>query len=79
MIKKTVSINSINKVKEFVNITSKTNLDVDLSTGRYVIDAKSIMGVFSLDLSKNISLCIHADECDEANEYLNAISKFIVE
>ena len=57
-----ISLNSIDKVKSFVNDISKFNNDFDLVSGRYVIDAKSIMGIFSLDLSKPIDLSIHAEE-----------------
>ena len=57
-----VSLNSIDKVKSFVNILTKYDDDFDLVSGRYIIDAKSIMGIFSLDLSKPISLNIHATE-----------------
>ena len=63
VIMKTVSIslNSIDKVKAFVNDISKYDFDFDLVSGRYVIDAKSIMGIFSLDLSKPINLNVHAE------------------
>ena len=57
-----ISLNSIDKVKSFVNDISKFDCDFDLISGRYVIDAKSIMGIFSLDLSKPIELSIHAEE-----------------
>jgi phosphotransferase system HPr-like phosphotransfer protein len=56
-----ISLNSIDKVKAFVNEISKFDCDFDLVSGRYVIDAKSIMGIFSLDLSKPINLNIHAE------------------
>lgn len=56
-----ISLNSIDKVKAFVNEISKFDCDFDLLSGRYVIDAKSIMGIFSLDLSKPINLNIHAE------------------
>lgn len=56
-----ILLNSINDVKEFVNIVSKYEFDIDLTSGRYVVDAKSIMGIFSLDLSKPIDLNIHAE------------------
>ena len=56
-----ISLNSIDKVKAFVNEISKFVCDFDLVSGRYVIDAKSIMGIFSLDLSKPINLNIHAE------------------
>ncbi len=71
---KTVSItlNSIDKVKNFVNDITKFDSDFDLVSGRYVIDAKSIMGIFSLDLSKPITLNIHNDaEIDTILEILN--------
>lgn len=65
-----VSLNSIDKVKTFVNDINRFDFDVsDLVSGRYVIDAKSIMGIFSLDLSKPIDLNIHADG-DKLNEVL---------
>ena len=56
-----ICLNSIDKVKSFVNDISKFDCDFDLVSGRYVIDAKSIMGIFSLDLSKPINLNIHAE------------------
>ena len=56
-----ISLNSIDKVKAFVNEISKFDCDFDLVSGRYVIDAKSIMGIFSLDLSKPINLNIHTE------------------
>ena len=57
-----ISLNSIDKVKSFVNEITKFDYDFDLVSGRYVIDAKSIMGIFSLDLSKPIDLNIHATD-----------------
>ena len=75
---KTVTINlgSIDKVKSFVNDFTKFDSDFDLVSGRYVIDAKSIMGIFSLDLSKPINLNIHGDE-DNA-EIMEVIKKYEV-
>ena len=58
-----ISLNSIDKVKSFVNDITKFDYDFrSCISGRYVIDAKSIMGIFSLDLSKPIDLNIHADD-----------------
>ena len=67
-----ISLNTIEKVKTFVNDISKFNFDFDLVSGRYTIDAKSIMGIFSLDLTKDITLNILADDedCDKAIELL---------
>ncbi len=57
-----ISLNSIDKVKSFVNTVSQFDDDFDLVSGRYVIDAKSIMGIFSLDLAQPIDLTIHGDD-----------------
>lgn len=72
-----ICLNSIDKVKAFVNDISKFETDFDLVSGRYVIDAKSIMGIFSLDLSKNIDLNIHAE--DNVDSILEALKPYIVE
>ena len=72
-----ISLNSIDKVKSFVNDITKFNNDFDLVSGRYVIDAKSIMGIFSLDLSKPIELTIH--ESDEIDEILKALQPYVVD
>ena len=71
-----ISLNSIDKVKSFVNDISRFDYDFDLVSGRYVIDAKSIMGIFSLDLSKPIELNIHADE--GADAVLETLKPYIV-
>ena len=71
-----ISLNSIDKVKSFVNDISRFDYDFDLVSGRYVIDAKSIMGIFSLDLSKPIERNIHAEE--GADEVLNTLKPYIV-
>ncbi len=60
-----IVLSSINDVKNFVNIVNKYDFDVDLTSGRYVVDAKSIMGIFSLDLSKPIKVEVHATDADE--------------
>ncbi|MDF2593822.1 MAG: HPr family phosphocarrier protein [Clostridia bacterium] len=68
-----ISLNSIEKVKQFVNLINIYDGDFDLSSGRYIIDAKSIMGIFSLDLSKTLRLDIYNDSyADEIIEKLNA-------
>ena len=72
-----ISLNSIDKVNSFVNSITQFDFDFDLISGRYVIDAKSIMGIFSLDLSKPIELAIHS----EANleEIMEVIKPYLVE
>ena len=77
MTKVQISLNSIDKIKTFVNIVTRYDCDFDLVSGRYVIDAKSIMGIFSLDLSKPIELIIHCDE-DEAANILEDLRLYII-
>ncbi len=72
----TIMLNTINDVKQFVNTVAKYDFEVDLVSGRYAIDAKSIMGIFSLDLSKPIKLETHTDECDA---FFEEIKNFIVD
>ncbi len=60
-----VALNTITDVKKFVNMVSMYDCDIDLVTERYIVDAKSIMGIFSLDLSKPMTLRIHSDECED--------------
>ncbi len=71
----TVALKAIDDVKNFVNTVLLFDFDIDLVSGRYAIDAKSIMGIFSLDLSKPIELRAHTDD---AEELFAAIDKFIV-
>ncbi len=71
-----ISLNSIDKVKSFVNDITRFDCDFDLVSGRYVIDAKSIMGIFSLDLSKPIDLHIHSE--NGAEDVLKALEPYLV-
>lgn len=73
-----ISLNSIDKVKNFVNAISKFDFDFDLVSGRYVIDAKSIMGIFSLDLSKPIDLNIHT-EGSELASVMEVLKPYLIE
>lgn len=69
-----ISLDSIDKVKAFVNTINRFNFDFDLVSGRYVIDAKSIMGIFSLDLSKPIEVIV--DNEDAADALFEKLDKF---
>ncbi len=71
-----VNINSIDKVKTFVNTVTAFDAEFDLISGRFVIDAKSIMGIFSLDLSKPVTLKIYNDD---DSSILEKLKPFIVE
>ena len=72
----TINLSSIDKVKSFVNDIAKFDSDFDLVSGRYVIDAKSIMGIFSLDLSKPIDLNIHAE--DNVDAVLDVLKPYMI-
>lgn len=74
MVEMKVLIDSVEKVKEFVNITCKANVDIDIVSGRYVIDGKSIMGIFSLNLSEPMELNIHTD--NDADSIVSELKKF---
>ena len=71
-----ISLHSVGKVKSFVTTISPLEYDFDLISGRYVIDAKSMMGIFSLGLSKPIDLAIHTE--DNLNEILEALEPYII-
>ena len=75
-----VSINTIDKVRDFATCTNLVNFDVDLKQLHYTIDAKSIMGIFSFDISKTLTLVIHStDEYDtEVQDFIEKIKPFIV-
>ena len=70
-----VSLSMAESVKNFVNIVGKYPYDIDLRSGRFVIDAKSLLGIFSLDLSKPIVLEVYSDKCDDL---IAELSAFIV-
>ena len=71
-----IFLKSIVDIKNFVNIVNTYDFDIDLESGRYTIDAKSIMGIFSLDLSKPINMHVHSDDSQKIESDLqNYITK----
>ncbi len=76
MQKFSIKLSTIEDVRNFVNTVSKYDVDVDLSSSRYIVDAKSLMGIFSLDLLKPIDLTIHSDEADTL---VSELKPFIIE
>ena len=64
----TLKLSQAEEIKEFVNTVNRYSFEMDLRAGRHVVDAKSILGIFSLDLSKPISLEIYSDDCDDLME-----------
>jgi len=72
-----VLLSSINDVKQFVNLTCAQAFDIDIVSGRYIIDAKSIMGLFSVDLTKPVKVSIQGT-AEEAAEFYTQAKKFAV-
>jgi len=70
-----IKLSLTENVKAFVNIVSRHSYDIDLRAGRHVVDAKSILGIFSLDLSKPVTVEVYSDNCDDLME---EIKPFII-
>lgn len=73
-----IKLESVDRVKDFVHAVSALDSDIDLVSGRYIIDAKSIMGIFSMNLSQRIECVIHAVNQDACEKAEAAIKPFIV-
>ncbi len=71
-----IKLSTIEDIRKFVDIVTRQDYDIDLSSGRYVVDAKSIMGIFSLDLMNKILLTAHTDDVEELKK---ALAAYIVE
>lgn len=74
MLEKTIMLSQFDDVKKFVDIAASKDYDVELLSGKYIVNAKSIMGVFSLDLTKPITVRAH---CKTSGELLKQISPFL--
>lgn len=68
-----ISLQMAQNVKDFVKIVQDYPFEIDLKSDKYVVDAKSILGIFSLDLSKPLVVEIHSDNCDDL---IAALKKF---
>lgn len=73
-----VLINTIERIKEFGTLISQAKCDVDVISGRYVINAKSIMGLFSVDATKPVTVCIRSADEEEYKKVVESIKEFIV-
>lgn len=71
-----IRLDSIAAVKEFVSVVNLYDFDIDLKSGRYSVDAKSIMGIFSLNLDNAIELIAHTED---AGDFFDKIQSFVVE
>ena len=63
-----IRLSLVENVNKFVNVVSRYPFEMDLRAGRHVVDEKSILGIFSLDLSRPITLDIYSDDCDKLME-----------
>lgn len=73
-----ITLSSINEVKNFVNAACMQMCDIDIISGRYVIDAKSIMGIFSIDLTKPVTVSVKGSE-EEYKAFREAVKDIVVE
>ena len=71
-----VSLNTISKVKKFTNIANTFDCEIDILQGRYTIDAKSVLGVFSLDLTKTVIVEIESDDEKEIDRFIEIMEEF---
>lgn len=71
----TISLKEAESVKNFVNLVNKYPYEMDLRSGRFVVDAKSILGIFSLNLSNRLTLEIHSESCDDILKELEVFKK----
>ena len=71
----TLKLSQAEEIKEFVNTVNRYAYEMDLRAGRHVVDAKSILGIFSLDLSKPVIMEVYSDHCDDL---LEEVKPFII-
>ena len=74
MLEKTLILNSFDEVKRFVDLASSKDYDIELMSGKYVVNAKSIMGIFSLDLTKPVVMAAH---CEDVTELSQQVEQFV--
>ncbi len=77
--KATVVVDTIDKIKEFVNVAMSSKLEtIDVKRGRFTVDARSIMGIFSLNVSEPVDVVVENGNDTDIEEFFNAIEKFVV-
>lgn len=76
MVKTVIKINSIDDIKKFQNEVLKFESDIDIVRGRYIVDAKSTLGIFAIDLSTSIDVVLHTDDELEQNKFRAIMRQF---
>ena len=71
----TISLTQVSQVQDFVNLVNQFPFDGDMVSGRYTVNAKSMLGIYSLDLSKPLQVLIYSDDCEELKSALKAFSE----
>lgn len=71
----TISLTQVSQVQDFVNLVNQFPFDVDMVSGRYTVNAKSMLGIYSLDLSKPLQVLIYSDDCEELKRALEMFSE----
>lgn len=73
-----VLLETVEKIKKFINIVNKYDEDIDISKGRYTVDAKSVIGIFTLDLTEAVKVVFFSDNSDRINKFRNDIKDFLI-
>jgi len=79
MFKLSVKLNEVDKIQKFYEVVTKTDYDIDLVRGRYIVDAKSVLGIYSLDLSKPVDVVLHCDDEKEFHKFVTELKRASVE
>ena len=69
-----LTLNSINSVKHFVDVSTAQSFEIDVISGRYVVDGKSILALFSIDLNHPVEVICHAED-EEADRFFEALKE----
>ena len=71
-----ISLTQVNQVQKFVNVVSKVPYDVDMVSGRYTINAKSLLGIYSLDLNRPLQVVMYSDDWEALKKELEEFMRY---
>lgn len=75
----TIFLTQVSQVQAFANLVSRFPFEVDMVSGRYTVDAKSLLGIYSLDLNRPLQVLIYSDDCEELQKELEKFTKYDLE